>query len=405
MLYVIPVGQDKSMGLCNQLLSYFHTLYSLYYDEYSESSVFPHLILVDYFNMCIYNPKYIPFSSIVRESCWISWIEEENKENRKNKKLFLADVSSVHDVECAMVFYDSNTSNTSNNKIVFRSMTAECIKKRYHFTMDDLENRSNHEYRTKRWKPLFFWIKMKYMFQGKTEIYHDLIKYDAQNQRWKQETLKYIPSGFRVDCQGNQEMERRRNSFFQKLSFNFTSSIFRPLVQRLKCLSQEEEKEKIKILIHLRMEKDAIAWWSKRNDLEEEEFKRILENKYDSMIREMIMLMTRKGGEKKKMELYFLGHQVHQHLLVQKYHQPPFFTTYYFDGKPENLPREIAAIYDVEWARQNRRMYDGILFPLSGSTFSMMLKLLIPSKSFFHFDMNKIDTEPIFENAEWNVMF
>jgi hypothetical protein len=393
MIYVIPVGQEKSMGLCNQLLCYFHTLYSIYsinstnsmnHDESLKSSVFPFLILVDYFNMCIYNPKYIPFSSIVRESCWMSWIEEENK------KLRIADISSVHDVECAMVFSEPN-----NNKIVFRSLTSECIKKRYHFTMDDLENISHRDIRTKRWKPLFLWLKLKYMFQGKTEIYYDMIKYDAQNQKWKHETLKYIPSCFRVDCEGNQEMEKRRNSFFQKLSFNFTSSIFQPLVHTLSGLTRGmKEEEKMKILIHLRVEKDAIAWWSKRNHLEEEEFKMVLENKYDSMISKIIMFMTKKG-EKKNVELYFLGHQIHGHVLVQKYKN-----SFYFDGKPENLPREIAAIYDVEWARQNGRMYDCILFPLSGSTFSMMLKLLIPSKSFFHFDMNKIDREPIFENAE-----
>ena len=181
----------------------------------------------------------------------------------------------------------------------------------------------------------------------------------------------------------------------QKLSFNFTSSIFQPLVHSLSSLTRGmKEEETMKILIHLRVEKDAITWWSKRNHLEEEEFKMVLENKYDSMISKIIMFMTKKG-EKKNVELYFLGHQIHGHGLVQKYKN-----SFYFDGKPENLPREIAAIYDVEWARQNGRMYDCILFPLSGSTFSMMLKLLIPSKSFFHFDMNKIDREPIFENAE-----
>jgi hypothetical protein len=371
------------------------------YDKSLESSVFPFLILVDYFNMCIYNPKYIPFSSIIQENSWISWIEEE--ENKPNKIPNIADISSVHDVDCAMIF--SKSANSEKDFVVC-SLTSEYIKKRYHFTINDLEDISHSYYRTKGWKPLFLRIKLKYVFRGKTKDYCTVIKYDEKNQHWKHETLKYTPSCFRVDCEGNQEMEKKRNLFFQKLSFNFSSSIFRPLLHGLLKISEickkEQQQEKIKILIHLRMEDDAIAWWSKINHLEEEDFRVRLENKYDSMIKKIILLLTErnegKDGEiQKKEELYFLGHKVHQHLLIQKYQQPPFLTTHYFESKPENLPREIAAIYDVQWARHCCPVYDGILFPLSGSTFSMMLKLLIPSKSFLYFDINKIDNESIFE--------
>ena len=73
MIYTISSSKNSNMGLSNQLLTFFHTLYKFVYEENEENNNDKNsdIVLVDYMNLCIHQPEYVPFSSIVKETCWI----------------------------------------------------------------------------------------------------------------------------------------------------------------------------------------------------------------------------------------------------------------------------------------------------------------------------------------------
>jgi hypothetical protein len=191
-------------------------------------------------------------------------------------------------------------------------------------------------------------------------------------------------------------MEQCRKRFFQTLSFNDQF----PLLKGLRDIDDghetKYEKKKYdkkrgsnvcRIFIHLRTETDAIEWWSKINRMEKEEFKTLLETTYITIIDKIL-----KENSSCVMEMYFIGYRVRESFVFGKY-SSSFPRQVFCLNKPEDLPREIAAIYDLEWVRTRCKDVDSqdiIVLPLSGSTFSMILQSIVNIKQIHDFDINNL---------------
>jgi hypothetical protein len=99
--------------------------------------------------------------------------------------------------------------------------------------------------------------------------------------------------------------------------------------------------------------------------------------------------------------MYFIGHRVGESFVFEKYYSS-FPHQVFCLNKPIDLPREIAAIYDLEWIRTqcgDSDSHDILVLPLSGSTFSMILHYIINIKQIHDFDINNLRKQNKYKNS------
>jgi hypothetical protein len=414
------------MGLSNQLLTFFHTLYKFVYEE-NNNDKNSDIILVDYMNLCIFRPDYVPFSSIVKETCWIKWMEKENKNiNSKDvNSVNIADIASVHDEQCFMIctvnqniynYYHTsssgewdndykedkiNNNNKGNNSIHSTHSTHSTYSTNdpLFYTVDLSEEWKSKKFKVTRLYlnstcrehsfPLFVWIKFKYIFQGITFLYQDKIIFNGEKRQWDRGIhSEGTTSCFILQCI-DEEMEQCRKRFFKTLAFNEQFPLLKGLIDIHEShIEKQREPNVCRIFIHLRTEMDAIEWWSKMNRMGKEEFKTLLETTYITILDGIL-----KENSSCFIQMYFIGHRVGESFIFGKY-SSSFPRQVFCWNKPNDLPREIAAIYDLEWVRtqcgDDDDSHDIIVLPLSGSTFSMILHYIINIKQIYDFDINNL---------------
>jgi hypothetical protein len=254
--------------------------------------------------------------------------------------------------------------------------------------------------------PLFLWIKFKYIFQGITFLYQDKIIFNGQKRQWDRGIhSEGTTSCFIVQCI-DEEMEQCRKRFFKTLSFNEQFPLLKGLIDIHekdiekdieKHIEKQRELNVCRIFIHLRTEMDAIEWWSKMNRMGKEEFKTLLETTYITILDGIL-----KENSSCFIEMYFIGHRVGESFIFGKY-SSSFPRQVFCLNKPNDLPREIAAIYDLEWVRtqcgDDADSHDIIVLPLSGSTFSMILHYILNIKQIHDFDINNLHKQNKYKNS------
>ena len=127
-------------------------------------------------------------------------------------------------------------------------------------------------------------------------------------------------------------------------------------------------------IIHLRLEEDAINWWSTINNINKNDFKIKLINKYIGLINELI------NKEDKTIILtYSNENMVLDYLKNNNYN-------YYIQEKNKNNNREVNAIIDII----NSKHCNNVFIAVGGSTFSWTISKLIKFKTIEWFDINKL---------------
>jgi len=127
-------------------------------------------------------------------------------------------------------------------------------------------------------------------------------------------------------------------------------------------------------IIHLRLEKDAIAFWSKQNKLNQNDFLTKLTNKYIKIITEFI-----NKTDKTIILTYCTNNAVIDFLTQNNY-------DFYFHKKFKKDNRELNALIDLINSKHCNNVFIGV----GGSTFSHTITKLINPKITVFFDLNNI---------------
>jgi len=378
MLYIVRVSPYKFMGLCNQLLTFFHSLYEIF--ENLKNVDPPNLILIDNMNTCIHRPSYVPFSSVVSEDCWISsWVKTENKVYHN----MVTDIASVNNLKCYIEIVSTN-----------QRVDVSALLVKYKFVIP-----------RKEWETVLRLYPEKetfsivttfdYYVQGCLYTYHDSTTYSQKKEIQATPMSKNVKR-FVYTCTGVENETKEK--FIRGLLFNRNSlPVMRNLPHKTPLNSMNgnngnngnnKNEEDINVLIHLRTEVDALKWWSKQNNQRVEEFEKHLTQVYKSILHSILDENVKKN---KQCHLYFLGYQCKQSPIVKHFSTIENVQTFALE-KEQNMPREIAAIYDMEWARTvcPFESWDYAILPLAGSTFSNFIKSLITTQHIIHFNMDAI---------------
>lgn len=136
-------------------------------------------------------------------------------------------------------------------------------------------------------------------------------------------------------------------------------------------------------VIHLRIEDDGIEHWSRQNNMKQEVFKQILEEKYINVIREHINpnYKTIIVGNKYNKVVDFLSNNHYDYI--------------YYDMNING--REIHAIYDLIQASQCNETFIGNFnhTNMNGSSFSYYISVVSNPKKIISLDIDNISSKPI----------
>ena len=127
-------------------------------------------------------------------------------------------------------------------------------------------------------------------------------------------------------------------------------------------------------IIHLRLEQDAIDFWSEPNKMTRDNFKIKLSEKYINLITKLI-----NKNDKSIILTYNTDNIVINYLKNNNYN-------YYVDEKTKNNNRELNAIIDM----YNSKHCNNIFIAVGGSTFSWTIAKIIKPKHIEWIDINNI---------------
>jgi hypothetical protein len=345
-IYVLNISASFT-GLCNQLN---FIINSICYCINKEK-----IIVVNNFLQEIYTNNYTSISNILELEKINIFLEKYN--------VALIDANNTNNLSIISAFYYSNNKEKNVTDIINTFLINNTLFISKDINLNSLFEDIDYGFEKK--------LKIKFMltnnsftmsFSEKNEFLENDIHIDFNNMNFNNLTnwdlinspeFIYITTDICNHLFFHESLINNSNNFIQSINIKDT------------CIVN---------IIHLRLESDAIQYWSHINNLNEEDFTKKLSEKYIEKITQYINKL-----DKTIILTYNDDNEVINYLKNNEYN-------YFIHNKIKNNNREVNAVIDII----NAKYCNNIFIAVKGSTFSETISKIIKPKFISWIDINNI---------------
>ena len=346
-IYFLNLTQQHT-GLCNQLNSLLSTICFCINNE--------KIIVIDKFLQEVYTDNYVPISNIINleqnniflEKYNIALVDGNFTNNLNIISAKYGNNNIYTDVTDAVKRFLNNDTFIILNNVELNSIFGDCLPNvSKHLKIHFILNNHNH---------------FNMSFNEQNGFLINNIHIDFSNKQYIM-----APSWDLID---SPQFKHITTDIYKNLLFNnsllYTSDRF---IEKLNITGNPNVN-----IIHLRLEKDAIDFWSIANNLSQIDF-------YNKLITKYIHLITTLINKQDKTIIltYNTDNPVIDYLKNNNYE-------YFINDKIKNNNRELHAIVDII----NAKYCNNVFIAVGGSTFSWTIHKLINPKLISWIDINSI---------------